>query len=256
MRIIDIPYLNVTGPDLQPKRDHVLYVTFPKEWKTSDLYQLFSAFGNIQVSWIDDTSAFVSLSQTEQVQIAMNTSRYAESYRIQTYAEYIQGKHQDKEKPGQTTKTWGEDGWVKPHHYSTSAGFGYPRRKRSISPIQGEQGTGEAPVLDPWNNYSFSDSTGKKKMKFDDATEQANVDAIESKTSEGWLKITEASHSAESSPALGKKSPEGKDPGSCADGTSTWQQTPVSTKKGQKNKKKKSDATESAASLFEVPEVW
>lgn len=80
---------------VQPKRDHVLYVTFPKEWKTSDLYQLFSAFGtsqfsplilllngffiiypllfiysgNIQVSWIDDTSAFVSLSQTDQVQI-------------------------------------------------------------------------------------------------------------------------------------------------------------------------------------------
>uniref|UniRef100_A0A673HJD3 Poly(A)-specific ribonuclease PARN n=1 Tax=Sinocyclocheilus rhinocerous TaxID=307959 RepID=A0A673HJD3_9TELE len=69
MRVIDIPYLNMSGPDLQPKRDHVLYVTFPKEWKTSDLYQLFSAFGNIQVSWIDDTSAFVCLSQTEQVQI-------------------------------------------------------------------------------------------------------------------------------------------------------------------------------------------
>uniref|UniRef100_A0A3B4ZKH7 Poly(A)-specific ribonuclease PARN n=1 Tax=Stegastes partitus TaxID=144197 RepID=A0A3B4ZKH7_9TELE len=126
MRIIDIPYLNITGPDLQPKRDHVLYVTFPKEWKTSDLYQLFSAFGNIQVSWIDDTSAFVSLSQTDQVQIAMNTSRYAESYKIQTYAEYIQAK--DKDKPGQTAKTWGEDGWVKSHYTSsTTSGFGYPR---------------------------------------------------------------------------------------------------------------------------------
>ncbi|OPJ79429.1 hypothetical protein AV530_009522 [Patagioenas fasciata monilis] len=56
---------------VQPKRDHVLHVTFPKEWKTSDLYQLFSAFGNIQVSWIDDTSAFVSLSQPEQVQIVL-----------------------------------------------------------------------------------------------------------------------------------------------------------------------------------------
>uniref|UniRef100_A0A7N6C1X5 Poly(A)-specific ribonuclease PARN n=1 Tax=Anabas testudineus TaxID=64144 RepID=A0A7N6C1X5_ANATE len=127
MRIIDIPYLNLTGPDLQPKRDHVLYVTFPKEWKTSDLYQLFSAFGNIQVSWIDDTSAFVSLSQTDQVQIAMNTSRYAESYRIQTYAEYIQGRQQEKEKLGQTAKTWGEDSWVKPHYISsTTCGFGYP----------------------------------------------------------------------------------------------------------------------------------
>uniref|UniRef100_A0A7N6BP14 Poly(A)-specific ribonuclease PARN n=1 Tax=Anabas testudineus TaxID=64144 RepID=A0A7N6BP14_ANATE len=132
MRIIDIPYLNLTGPDLQPKRDHVLYVTFPKEWKTSDLYQLFSAFGNIQVSWIDDTSAFVSLSQTDQVQIAMNTSRYAESYRIQTYAEYIQGRQQEKEKLGQTAKTWGEDSWVKPHYISsTTCGFGYPRCTRA-----------------------------------------------------------------------------------------------------------------------------
>ncbi|MEQ2236331.1 hypothetical protein ILYODFUR_011590, partial [Ilyodon furcidens] len=129
MRIIDIPYLNITGPDLQPKRDHVLYVTFPKEWKTSDLYQLFSAFGNIQVSWIDDTSAFVSLSQTDQVQIAMNTSRYAESYKIQTYADYIQGKQQEKEKLGQPAKIWGDDSWVKPHYPSstTSAGFGYSR---------------------------------------------------------------------------------------------------------------------------------
>lgn len=57
----------------------------------------------------------------------MNTSRYAESYRIQTYAEYIQAK-QEKEKSGQTPKTWGEDGWVKSHYSSTtSAGFGYPR---------------------------------------------------------------------------------------------------------------------------------
>uniref|UniRef100_A0AAQ5X8H8 Poly(A)-specific ribonuclease PARN n=1 Tax=Amphiprion ocellaris TaxID=80972 RepID=A0AAQ5X8H8_AMPOC len=176
MRIIDIPYLNITGPDLQPKRDHVLYVTFPKEWKTSDLYQLFSAFGNIQVSWVDDTSAFVSLSQTDQVQIAMNTSRYAESYKIQTYAEYIQGK--EKEKPGQTAKTWGEDGWVKSNYTSsTTSGFGYPRyawtadpsvfRKRSISPVQGAQGTEEALIADGWSHYSYPDSTGSKKMKTD-----------------------------------------------------------------------------------------
>ncbi|XP_032767696.1 poly(A)-specific ribonuclease PARN isoform X2 [Rattus rattus] len=107
MRVMDIPYLNLEGPDLQPKRDHVLHVTFPKEWKTSDLYQLFSAFGNIQISWIDDTSAFVSLSQPEQVQIAVNTSKYAESYRIQTYAEYVGRKQQGK----QVKRKWAEDSW-------------------------------------------------------------------------------------------------------------------------------------------------
>lgn len=259
MRIIDIPYLNITGPDLQPKRDHVLYVTFPKEWKTSDLYQLFSAFGNIQVSWIDDTSAFVSLSQTDQVQIAMNTSRYAESYRIQTYAEYIQGKQQDKEKLGQTPKSWGEDGWVKPHYTSaTAAGFGYPRglRKRSISPVQGEQGLGDTPVTDGWSHYSYPDSTGSKKMKTDDKSGQANAEAIESKTSEGWLKTAEPSDSSGSSPIPDddeRQTPEGSD----AEGTVTWQQAPTAHgRKGQKNKKKKSEGAESTTSLFEVPEVW
>ncbi|KAM3864624.1 poly(A)-specific ribonuclease PARN [Diretmus argenteus] len=174
MRIIDIPYLNITGPDLQPKRDHVLYVTFPKEWKTSDLYQLFSAFGNIQVSWVDDTSAFVSLSQTDQVQIAMNTSRYAESYRIQTYAEYLQGRQQEKERVGQTTThSWGEDGWVKPHYAPSSTtgatGYGYTRTlgKRGIIPIQAEQGTGGALITDGWSHYTHSDGTGSKKIKTD-----------------------------------------------------------------------------------------
>uniref|UniRef100_A0A8C6WM65 Poly(A)-specific ribonuclease PARN n=1 Tax=Neogobius melanostomus TaxID=47308 RepID=A0A8C6WM65_9GOBI len=124
MRIIDIPYLNMTGPDCKPRPVRHL----PKEWKTSDLYQLFSAFGNIQVSWIDDTSAFVSLSQTDQVQIAMNTSRYAESYRIQTYAEYVKAKQEraKQSQQSQPTKSWGEDSWAK-SHYATSSAFSYAR---------------------------------------------------------------------------------------------------------------------------------
>lgn len=56
---------------------------------------------------------------------AVNTSRYAESYRIQTYAEYVQSK-QDKEKAAQTAKPWGEDGWLK-SHYTTSSSFRYLR---------------------------------------------------------------------------------------------------------------------------------
>ncbi|NP_083037.1 poly(A)-specific ribonuclease PARN isoform 1 [Mus musculus] len=140
MRVMDIPYLNLEGPDLQPKRDHVLHVTFPKEWKTSDLYQLFSAFGNIQISWIDDTSAFVSLSQPEQVQIAVNTSKYAESYRIQTYAEYV-GK---KQKGKQVKRKWTEDSWKevdrkRPHmqgpcYHSNSFTAAGMLGKRTLSP--------------------------------------------------------------------------------------------------------------------------
>nr|KAF6366807.1 poly(A)-specific ribonuclease [Pipistrellus kuhlii] len=153
MRVMDIPYLNLEGPDLQPKRDHVLHVTFPKEWKTSDLYQLFSAFGNIQVSWIDDTSAFVSLSQPEQVQIAVNTSKYAESYRIQTYAEYVGKKHEEK----QIKRKWPEDSWkeierkrlnqciscaLQNHYYCTKSPTATSTgRKRKLSLSQAEAGS-------------------------------------------------------------------------------------------------------------------
>nr|XP_010595596.1 poly(A)-specific ribonuclease PARN isoform X3 [Loxodonta africana] len=185
MRVMDIPYLNLEGPDLQPKRDHVLHVTFPKEWKTSDLYQLFSAFGNIQISWIDDTSAFVSLSQPEQVQIAVNTSRYAESYRIQTYAEYVGKKNEEK----QIKRKWTEDSWkeverkrlntqcipyaLQNHYYSTNS-FTTTSTvgKRNLSPSPEESGledrvSGEISdaELEKTDSCAETLSEGRKKAK-------------------------------------------------------------------------------------------
>uniref|UniRef100_A0A8D3DJF6 Poly(A)-specific ribonuclease PARN n=1 Tax=Scophthalmus maximus TaxID=52904 RepID=A0A8D3DJF6_SCOMX len=40
-------YISARSKLIEPfhNKDHVLHVSFPKEWKTSDLYQLFSAFG-------------------------------------------------------------------------------------------------------------------------------------------------------------------------------------------------------------------
>ncbi|KAJ8364086.1 hypothetical protein SKAU_G00129170 [Synaphobranchus kaupii] len=277
MRIIDIPYLNLSGPDLQPKRDHVLYVTFPKEWKTSDLYQLFSAFGNIQVSWIDDTSAFVSLSQTDQVQIAMNTSRYAESYRIQTYAEYLESRQDDK----QGRKKWPEDGWVK-SHYSTSStavpGYGYNHNqaftgKRSISPIQEEQGSDEIDDGDAvsqsstWSHSSVDQKN--KKMKTDalntgQTAEGGQVpsyaDIVDSRTEDSWLKpVTEKRNM---SPIQEEQGYDGTEEDGNAN-TSTWPLLSATQgKKGRKNKKRKTDGELSAgadtasSALFDVPQVW
>uniref|UniRef100_A0A8B9FYC0 Poly(A)-specific ribonuclease PARN n=1 Tax=Amazona collaria TaxID=241587 RepID=A0A8B9FYC0_9PSIT len=186
MRVMDIPYLNLEGPDLQPKRDHVLHVTFPKEWKTSDLYQLFSAFGNIQVSWIDDTSAFVSLSKPEQVQIAVNTSRYAESYRIQTYAEYVEKKHEDKRAKRKCTEdSWKEmerkrlktqcTSYVSQSRYycvNSFTGTGTSTvGKRSMSPIQEETSSddmeeeGQDPEYDQTDSCAESLPDGKKRAK-------------------------------------------------------------------------------------------
>lgn len=35
-----------------PNRDHILHITFPKEWRFNDISQLFSPFGKLQNSFI------------------------------------------------------------------------------------------------------------------------------------------------------------------------------------------------------------
>ncbi|KAL2086513.1 hypothetical protein ACEWY4_017572 [Coilia grayii] len=262
MRIIDIPYLNLSGPDLQPKRDHVLYVTFPKEWKTSDLYQLFSAFGNIVVSWIDDTSAFVSLSQTDQVQIAMNTSEFAESYRIQTYAEYVRAKQRDKN-PGRRRL---EDGWSETPYCSaaamTTAAYSYTHNrslmgKRSISPIQEEQSSegdeANSSSSSGWTHYSTVDK-GFKKIKmdggsaFESGSTQTYADIVESKTSDSWFKQP-ATGRPSMSPIQEEAGPEGVD-------ESEWPQPSANPgKRTGKHKRRKSEESTSSG-LFDVPQVW
>lgn len=252
MRILDIPYLNISGPDLQPRRDHVLYVTFPKEWKTSDLYQLFSAFGNIQVSWIDDVSAFVSLSQADQVQIAMNTSRYAESYRIQTYAEYMQLRQRDKQV--QETQSWGEDAWVTPPYPSASHTQHRLPGKRSISPVQEDAGSEENPH--GWSHYTHPEHTSKK-MKTDGVCSQTFAGVVDSRTTEGWLKTTPASDSPGMSPIQEEACPDAPQPTNEAEAAVTWQQQPSAnqSRKGRKNRKK-DPGSEATSTLFDVPQVW
>ncbi|KAF4075538.1 hypothetical protein AMELA_G00235570 [Ameiurus melas] len=228
MRVADIPYLNISGPDLQPKRDNVLYVTFPKEWKTSDLYQLFSAFGNIQVSWVDDTSAFVSLSQLEQVQIAVNTSQYAESYRIQTYAEYMQSK----QKNTHTHRKWGEDGWAEPPYRAvamTASSAVHDRStlrgKRSNSPTHDQQSGADS----NWSNYG---NTKRRKKDGARSADSSFTDAVDAKTTDDWLRTTPEGGGASTTPE--KEEAESED---------AWPQSSANQNQGP-------------SSLFDVPQVW
>ncbi|XP_026887709.2 poly(A)-specific ribonuclease PARN [Electrophorus electricus] len=243
MRVIDIPYLNISGPDLQPKRDHVLYVTFPKEWKTSDLYQLFSAFGNIQVSWLDDTSAFVSLSQLEQVQIAVNTSQYAESYRIQTYAEYLQAK----QKNTNINRKWAEDGWADASYKSAGMTSTCSRAhnrsltgKRSLSPTQEDQNSDFTGIADSnWSNYSNPET---KKIKRDAGVSggcaQTYADVLVSRTTDDWLRTLPVEGTPSTSPTEAEAESQEAD---------TWPKTSA-------NENKDPQATQTG--LFDVPQVW
>ncbi|XP_014664597.1 PREDICTED: poly(A)-specific ribonuclease PARN-like isoform X2 [Priapulus caudatus] len=90
MMVVDIPYMNLVGADLKPNRDHVFHVSFPASWRTSDIVQLFSAFGHVYIAWINDTSALVGLNYKDNAGLVMKTIGEGESYKIQTYKDYCQ----------------------------------------------------------------------------------------------------------------------------------------------------------------------
>lgn len=88
LRLKDVPYINLVGKDPIPSRDHVFHITFPKDWKLSDIFQLFSPFGGVYVSWLSDTSAYVGLHRRDQINSVAKMLGNTSTYRIQRYAEY------------------------------------------------------------------------------------------------------------------------------------------------------------------------
>ena len=79
--------MDLSGPDIVPDRDHVFHVSFPPEWKTTDLTQLFLPFGSVLVTWKDDSSAFVSLREhvPNAKAVVMSTLNCSSIYRIVPY---------------------------------------------------------------------------------------------------------------------------------------------------------------------------
>ena len=62
----DLKHLNFGGDDVVVNRGHLYHLTFPSQWKSTDLYQLFSAFGGCFIGWINETSAFIALKDEKQ----------------------------------------------------------------------------------------------------------------------------------------------------------------------------------------------
>ncbi|XP_052241794.1 poly(A)-specific ribonuclease PARN-like isoform X2 [Dreissena polymorpha] len=104
MRSLDIPYMDLTSPDLNPSRDHVFHISFPVDWKHTDISQLFSPFGNVYIGWLDDTSAYVSLHSKSQTSSVMKSlCKKGSVYRLMTYQEH---KDQYKWTPQNTPGTY------------------------------------------------------------------------------------------------------------------------------------------------------
>lgn len=164
-RLKDFPYVNLVGKDPNPSRDHVFHITFPKEWKHSDISQLFSPFGGGYISWLSDTSAYVGLYRRDQAGAALRSLSKETVYKIQPYLKYqasLQNEfsHQDRKRKlsssenanekdneesaangKETTKD--DDGWI--------VATGKRRKKRKDQTASGSSNKKAWPENDNWN---------------------------------------------------------------------------------------------------------
>ncbi|XP_043472401.1 poly(A)-specific ribonuclease PARN-like isoform X3 [Leptopilina heterotoma] len=88
VRLKDVPHINLVGNDPTPSRDHVFYITFPREWKGNDISKLFTSYGGVFVSWLSDTSAFVSLYKRDQVKNVLKNVKNTKFFHIKKFAEH------------------------------------------------------------------------------------------------------------------------------------------------------------------------
>ncbi|XP_015595875.2 poly(A)-specific ribonuclease PARN isoform X1 [Cephus cinctus] len=87
-RLKDVPYIDLTGKDPNPSRDHVFHITFPKKWRFSDVSQLFNPYGGVSVSWLSDTTAYVGLNRRDQSGSVLKQLSKVGNFKIQKYAEH------------------------------------------------------------------------------------------------------------------------------------------------------------------------
>ncbi|ODM91508.1 Poly(A)-specific ribonuclease PARN, partial [Orchesella cincta] len=98
MRMLDITYMNISGTDLTPRRDHVFHVNCPKESTTKTILNMFSPFGQVQVWWQDDHNLFVSLNDKDQAALVMNNIETEGSIKVVPFCQY-QTSVKEKKRP-------------------------------------------------------------------------------------------------------------------------------------------------------------
>ncbi|XP_055624362.1 poly(A)-specific ribonuclease PARN-like isoform X2 [Toxorhynchites rutilus septentrionalis] len=61
LRVSEINFIHTHGKEPSFSREHIFFVTFPENWRQSDIVTRFRNYGPIHVSWVNNTSAFVTL---------------------------------------------------------------------------------------------------------------------------------------------------------------------------------------------------
>ncbi|XP_052899114.1 poly(A)-specific ribonuclease PARN-like isoform X2 [Anopheles moucheti] len=91
-RLTDVNYIYLNGKEPSQTRDHIFYVTFPDSWRTSDIQSKFKPFGPVHVSWLDHTSAFVSLHNRIAASSVLKTIGYHNGFKVYSFAQFTQMK--------------------------------------------------------------------------------------------------------------------------------------------------------------------
>ncbi|XP_031787554.1 poly(A)-specific ribonuclease PARN isoform X2 [Nasonia vitripennis] len=134
-RLKDYPHINLIGNDPNPSREHVFHVTFPKQWKLSDLTSLFSPYGGAYVAWLSDTTAYAALHRRDQVSAVVQNLFKSTHYSLKKYRDYQASVEVEETVTKVTT----------PKTKTTTTTTTKPERKRKISEREspGDEGSAE-----------------------------------------------------------------------------------------------------------------
>jgi len=93
-KVIDIPHLNLKGADPAPDRSavfHLRLVGDATKWKREQIVSLFSAFGPIEIYWLNENSLFVSLMRKENAAKATGMMN-SENFVLTPLAEHLEAE--------------------------------------------------------------------------------------------------------------------------------------------------------------------
>lgn len=85
---ISTPYIYLTGQEPHQSRSHVFHIKFPSTWLTADIQEHFKNYGPIQISWVDSTTAFVSLYNRENSSCVVKTIAKPNGFLIESFDEF------------------------------------------------------------------------------------------------------------------------------------------------------------------------
>ncbi|XP_022120788.2 poly(A)-specific ribonuclease PARN [Pieris rapae] len=88
----DSPYMNLAGDDPSPSREHIFHLTFPRDWQRNEINQLFSAYGQIIVQFLDDKSALVALTRRDLAKTVVRAFANNKKVVLVPFSKYKQRK--------------------------------------------------------------------------------------------------------------------------------------------------------------------